>query len=163
MSSGPSIDIVSGFPGAQIEIDQIVSEITARENEERIARELMPDFFVGPNGKALPKELKKWIGTSRRNSLLKKARDSKLKNAINQLYRPGSFIGDGGTASVIKFEKATGLGLGSKGNTHMQKGREMLKYIETKILKQTTLSPSDRKLAMQLVKSLKKAMLEVKL
>jgi hypothetical protein len=155
MSSGPSIDVV---PGAQLKIGQVVSEITAMENEERIARELMPDFFVGPNGKVLPKELKKWIGTSRRNSLLKKARDTKLKNAINQLYRPGSFIGDGGTASVIKLEKATGLGLGRNGNTHMQKGREMLKYIETKVLKQTTLSPSDRKLAMQLAKSLKKAM-----
>lgn len=157
MSSGPSIDIVKGFPGEQIEIDQIVSEVIARENEERIARELKPDFFVGPNGKVLPKELKKWIGTNRRNSLLKRTRDPKLKNAINQLYRPGSFIGDGGTASVIKFEKATGLGLASKGNTHMQKGREMLKYIEVKILKQTTLSESDRKLARQLAKSLKKA------
>lgn len=158
MSSGPSVDIVKGLPGTQIEIDQIISEITAKENEERIAGELQPDFFVGPNGKVLPIELKKWIGTSRRDSLLRKAKDSKVINAVNQLYRPGSFIGDGGTASVIKFEKTTGIGLGSKGNTHMQKGLEMLKYIETKILVQKNLSASDRKLAQQLAKSLKKAM-----
>ncbi|MCQ2510085.1 MAG: hypothetical protein MJ116_06440 [Lachnospiraceae bacterium] len=158
MSSGPSIDIVRGLPGTQIEIDQIASEVIAKENEERIARELEPDFFVGPNGKTLPKVLKKWIGTSRRESLLKKAKNPKVKNAVNQLYRPGSFIGDGGTASVIKFEKATGLGLGSKGNTHVQKGREMLKYIETKVLTQKNLTASDRKLARQLAKSLKRAM-----
>ncbi len=157
MSSGPSIDVAKGVPGTQIEIGQIASEITARANEKRIARELEPDFFVGPNGKALPKALKRWIGTSRRESLLRRAKDPKLKNAVNQLYRPGSFIGDGGTASVIKFEKATGIGLGSKGNTHIQKGRELLKYIETKILTQKTLSASDRKLAQQLAKSLTKA------
>lgn len=81
-----------------------------------------------------------------------------MKNAINQLYRPGSFIGDGGTASAIKFEKATGLGLGNKGNSHVQKGREMLKYIESKVLGQTNLSESDKKIARQLAKSLKKAL-----
>ncbi len=158
MSSGPNANIISGFPGTQIGIDQIISEITAIENEYRIAKELIPDFFVGPNGKALPKKLKKWIGTSKRDSLLKKAKNAKLKNAINQLYRPGSFIGDGGTASAIKFEKATGLGLGNKGNSHVQKGREMLKYIESKVLGQTNLSESDKKIARQLAKSLKKAL-----
>lgn len=157
MSSGASIDIVKGFPGTQLEIDQLFSEIIAKENESRVTQELFPDYFVGPNGKILPKEYKKWIGTSRRDSLIKKAKDPKVRNAVNQLYRPGSFIGDGGTASIIKFEKATGIGLGSKGNTHMQKGREMLKYIETKILTQENLSASDRKLARQLSRSLKRA------
>lgn len=64
----------------------------------------------------------------RRESLLRKAKNPKVKNVVSQLYRAGSFIGDGGTASVIKFEKATGIGLGRNGNTHMQKGREMLRY-----------------------------------
>ena len=147
-----------GLPGNQIDIIQITSEIVAIKTELRTEEDLMPDFFVGPNGKILPGELKRWIGTSRRDSLLRKAKNQKLKNAINMLYRPGSFIGDGGTASVIKFEKATGIGLGSRGNTHMQKGREMVSYIEKKILTQTDLSASDRKLANELAKSLKKAM-----
>ena len=157
MSSGPSIDIATGTPGSQTTMDQILSELTAMENEERIARELETDFFVGPNGKTLPAEMKGWIGTNRRESLLNRAKDPRLRNAVNQLYRPGSFIGDGGTASVIKFEIATGIGLGRNGNTHMQKGREILRYIESKVLTQPGLSTSDRKLATQLVKSLRKA------
>lgn len=160
MSSGPSVDIAHGLPGDQISIEQAASKIIAKENEERIAQELKPvktDFFVGPNGKALPEQLKKWIGSNRRESLLRKAGNPKVKNAVSQLYRAGSFIGDGGTASVIKFEKATGIGLGRNGNTHMQKGREMLRYIN-KILSQETLSASDRKLMRKLAKDLKKAM-----
>ena len=116
-----------------------------------------PDFYVGPNGKALPAKYKKWIGVSKREKLLRKVRDNRLKNAIDQMFRPGSFIGDGGTASVIKFEKRTGLNLGKNGNTHMQKGREMVSYLKKKILTQPSLSKSDRKIATKLVKSLLKA------
>ena len=157
MSSGPNVDIAKGMPGSQIDIDQVISEITAKENEERIAEELEPDFFVGPNGKALPKVLKNGIGTNKRESLLKEAQNPLVVNAVNQLYRKGSFIGDGGTASVIKFEKATGLGLGSRGNTHMQKGQEMLSYLEKKVLTQPNLSASDRKLARKLADDLREA------
>lgn len=32
-----------------------------------------------------------------------------LKKAIGEVYRPGSIIGDGGTADIIKFEKETGI------------------------------------------------------
>lgn len=160
MSSGPSVNIARGLSGDQISIEQATSKIIAKENEERIARELeavKPDFFIGPNGKALPAPLKRWIGSNRRESLLRKARNPKVKNAIIQLYRAGSFIGDGGTASVIKFEKTTGIGLGRNGGTHIQKGREMLHYIN-KILTQETLSASDRKLTQKLANDLKKAM-----
>ena len=105
----------------------------------------------------LPAEYKKWIGVSQRQKMLKKAKNSKLHNAVDQIYRPGAVIGDGGTASVIKFEKKTGLGLGRNGGTHEKKGREMIKYIEDKILTQN-LSKSDRKLANNLVKKLKQAL-----
>lgn len=64
-----------------------------------------PNFYVGANGGVLPFELKEWIGVNRRERLIAKAKGSELKNAINQLYRPGAMIGDGGTASVLKFEK----------------------------------------------------------
>ena len=90
---------------------------------------------------------------------MKKVKNPKLKNAVNQLYRPGSFIGDGGTASIIKFEKRTGLGLGRNGGTHIQKGKDMVKYLENKVLNQP-LSNSDRKTANKLLKSLKKAIKE---
>lgn len=91
---------------------------------------------------------KKWIGVSRHDRLMKKAKASELKNAVNQLYRPGAMIGDGGTANVLKFEKATGLAL-----------LNMVSYIRytIKYLK-LILSKSDRKLANKLLKSLIKAL-----
>ena len=52
---------------------------------------------------------------------------------MNELYRPGAFIGDGGTASVIKFEKATGLRLGRNGGTHEQKGRDRLPDLHLRV------------------------------
>lgn len=116
-----------------------------------------PDFYVGTNGKALPAKYKKWIGVNKREKLLGKVKDRRLRNAVDQMFRPGSFIGDGGTASVIKFEKRTGLNLGKNGNTHAQKGHEMVTYIRKKILTQPSLSKSDRKIATKLVKSLLKA------
>lgn len=157
MSSGPTIDIAIGLPGSQMSLNQMISEKIATDNENRVEKELMSDFFVGPNGKVLPKQFKKWIGKSKRDFLLKKAKNIKLINAINQLYRPGSFIGDGGTASIIKFEKETGLGLGKQGNTHLQKGKEMLKYISKSVLTQPDLSLTERKIANQLAKALRKA------
>lgn len=90
--------------------------------------------------------------------MLPKARNPMLHNAVNQLYRKGSFIGDGGTAAVIKFEKATGIGLGKQGGTHMKKGTEMVAYLK-KIIRTQSLSPGDAKLAKQLIRSLQKAML----
>lgn len=149
MSSGGYIGLETGVGITQLNSRNFTSQLISQIAEA--------DFYVGPNGKALPKEFKNWIGKNRRESLLSKADNPILKNAINQLYRPGSFIGDGGTASVIEFEKATGLGLGKNGNTHIQKGKEMVRYIEKKILSSKKLSSSDRKMAEQLVKDLKKA------
>ena len=68
-----------------------------------------------------------------------------------------SFIGDGGTADVIRFEQQTGLMLGKNGGSHIQKGIDMAKYIENKILTQD-LSPSDRALATQLLEDLYSAL-----
>lgn len=131
--------------------------VTSQENEANVCKQ-EPDFYGGEKSKMLlPAKYKRWIGVSRRQKLLKKAKNPKLRNAVNQLYRPGAFIGDGGTASVIKFEKRTGLGLGKNGGTHERKGREMIKYIEDKILTQS-LSKSDRKLANNVVKKLKQAL-----
>lgn len=80
-----------------------------------------------------------------------------MKNAIKQLYRGNSFIGDGGTADVIRFERQTGLMLGKNGGSHVQKGIDMAKYIENKILIQS-LNPSDRELAMRLLEDLYNAL-----
>ena len=44
--------------------------------------------------------------------MLEQADNPQLRNSIEQLYRGNSFIGDGGTADVIRFEKETGIMLG---------------------------------------------------
>lgn len=145
----------SGSPQLTLENEEMAAK--ARENEKNIER-AEPDFYGGEKSKMLlPAKYKEWIGVSQRNTLLKKAKNPKLHNAVDQLYRPGAVIGDGGTASVIKFEKRTGIALGRNGGTHEKKGREMIKYIEDKILTQN-LSSSDRKLAERLVKKLKQAL-----
>ena len=117
----------------------------------------VPDFYVGPNGKALPSQYKDWIGTNIQKELLEQAENLQLQNAIKQLYRGNSFIGDGGTADVIRFEQQTGLMLGKNGGSHVQKGIDMAKYIENKILTQD-LSPSDRALVIQLLEDLYSAL-----
>ncbi len=117
------------------------------------------DFYVGKNGKALPAKYKKWIGVSRREKLLKNAKNKKLRNAIQELYHKGGFIGDGGTASALKFEKRTGLNLGHKGNSHYQKAVDMSKYLSNKVLNEP-LKKSERKMAKKMLKSLYKSIAE---
>ena len=160
MSSGESSGISNGTKGTQGGFEQLNSKMAAKDNEERIEKLLDNhiDFYANTNGKALPAKYKNWIGVNKRDSLLKKAKNPLLKNAVNQLFRNSSFIGDGGTASVIKFEKRTGINLGNRGNNHMQKGSDMVKYLRKILLE--PLSASDRKLATKLLKSLQKAMAE---
>ena len=119
------------------------------------------DFYVGENGQALPGKHKQWIGVSRRDKLLAKAKNKELRNAIDQMYRPGSFIGDGGTSSILKFEKRTGINVGRNGNSHVQKGSDMEKYIKNKVLTQK-LTSGERKIATKLLKKLRLALVEAK-
>ena len=117
------------------------------------------DFYVGENGQVLPAKYKNWIGVSRREKLLKKSKNAKLYNAVDELYHKGGFIGDGGTASALKFEKRTGLNLGKKGNSHYQKAIDMDRYLSNKVLKEP-LKRSERKMAKKLLKNLRKSIAE---
>lgn len=117
------------------------------------------DFYVGPNSMALPGKYKNWIGVSRRDKLLKKAENRKLRNAINQLYRPGSFIGDGGTASVLKFEKRTGEHVSKSPLGHYNKAKDTVVYLK-RIISNEHLTKSERKLANKLVKKLNRSIWE---
>ncbi|MDD2498191.1 MAG: hypothetical protein PHY90_08695, partial [Desulfitobacteriaceae bacterium] len=113
------------------------------------------DFYVSLNGKAVPSAYKNWIGVSQRNNLLNSVSNEKLKNAVNQLYRKGSVIGDGGTADIIRFERETGILLSKSG--HIQKGKDMLGYL-TDIVKSGNLSDKDAKIANRLINDLQKAL-----
>lgn len=130
---------------------RINSVIAVSQEEKKI------DFYVGPGGKVLSANHSKWIGKSQRDKYLKQAKNKALRNAINQLYRPGAFIGDGGTSSVYLFEKRTGLNLGKNGGNHKRKVQEMIRHFEKKILTQK-MSQSDKKLAGKILNKLKKVM-----
>lgn len=127
--------------------------------EYGIKKPRQTDFYVGPNGQVLPGKYRNWIGVSRRDRLLKKAKNAKLKNAIDLLYRPGSFIGDGGTASVLKFEKFSGISVSRNPQGHYFKAQETAKYISNKVLKEN-LSNSERKVATKILRQLQRAVLE---
>ena len=63
-------------------------------------------------------------GTTR-EKLLSAVQDDKLASFINELYRPGATIGDGGTADVLIYEFYNGK------STHLIKAQERLKGLNT--------------------------------
>ena len=67
-------------------------------------------------------------GSGKRNFLLNQTSNPKLKNAINEIYRPNGKIGDGGLSDAIRYELKTGKQVGGK--SHIQKGIERLKNLE---------------------------------
>lgn len=88
-------------------------------------------------------------------NLLSKTKDEKLKNVIKELYRPGSKVGDGGTAAAIRLEKKTGVPVGGK--SHVQKGQERMKNLE-RIISNPNVSSKDKKVAQKLYDDLSKAL-----
>jgi hypothetical protein len=81
--------------------------------------------------------------------------DPTLKKAIGEVYRPGSIIGDGGTADVIRFERATGILLSKSG--HIQKAVDMSRYFQ-KLVNSGNLSPTDTKAAQDIITDLNAAL-----
>ena len=103
------------------------------------------DFCVGLNKKVLPSKYKEWIGQSSREQYLKTAKEPKFNHAVNELYRAGSFIGDGGTADVIRFERETGVLPGRKDGSH------------DKQILLINLTTEERKLAEKILQDMKNA------
>jgi len=125
----------------------IVHEI---KEDERI-NNIEPDFYVGLNGKVLEAKYKYWIGENKRNYYLNKAKSVETVTIINELYRPGSFIGDGGTAAIRKFEKETSLNCGrilknGEVGNHKKKVQDSVKWIQRILLQDI---PSDDKILLE--------------
>ncbi len=91
---------------------------------------------------------------SKRDQLLNVAQNTKLRSAINQIYRPGAKIGDGGLADAIRYEQQTGNLLSPNG--HLQKGLERIKNLQN-IINKENLSPEDLKIAIDLLSDLQNA------
>ena len=87
--------------------------------------------------------------------LLSKVSNSKLKNTIKEMYRPGAKVGDGGLADAIRHEMKTGNLVGGK--SHIQKGTERLKNLE-RISKKETLTKQEKKIVEDLINDLKRAL-----
>lgn len=94
-------------------------------------------------------------GISVRDQLLNKVENPKLKNAINEIYRPGANVGDGGLADAVRHELSTGELVGGK--SHIQKAMERLTNLENIIEKQG-LSSRDLEIANRLLSNLKNAL-----
>ena len=107
-------------------------------------QERKPDFYVGSNKAVLESKYSNWIGDSKREKYLSIGQNDIYKNAVENIYKKGAFIGDGGTADAIRFERATGLSVGKPGTNHTQKGGDMVKYINRKVIVQD-LTDAERK------------------
>ncbi len=108
----------------------------------------------GPN----VKKATKGVGgakTSVRDELLGNVENLKLKNSINEIYRPGAKTGDGGLADAVRHELKTGELVGGK--SHIQKATERVTNLEN-IIKKQNLNPNDLKIANDLLKDLKNAL-----
>jgi RHS repeat-associated protein len=82
------------------------------------------------------------------------AENSKLKDLISRLWRPGAKFGDGSTGAMIKLEKAEGIVTSASGS-HIQKAEEAIGTAR-KLLNGNfgTLSEADRKVVFEIIENL---------
>jgi hypothetical protein len=90
------------------------------------------------------------LGTARMN-LLNVVQNPALRRLIEYSYRVNARIGNGSTADVIRFERATGILMSKTG--HIQKGKEVLKSLEG-LVNGNKLNPKDTEIARQLIDDL---------
>jgi len=94
---------------------------------------------------------------NRRIEFLNKANDPKLKNIIDQLYRPTASTGDGGTAAKLVEEVRTGTKVtrrsGNQEYPHLQKAIDKTKELR-ELVNRGGLSSSDESLARYLLNDL---------
>ena len=79
-------------------------------------------------------------GASIKDQLLNKIENPKLKNAINEIYRPEASMGDGGLADAVRNEFSTGELV--DGKSHIQKAMERATNLAN-IIKKQGLSSGD--------------------
>ncbi|MCL2853730.1 MAG: hypothetical protein FWE20_12015 [Defluviitaleaceae bacterium] len=88
---------------------------------------------------------------SRKDELMYNVENRNLKNTIRELYRGDARIGDGGTASAVRHELATGELVGGK--SHLSKARQRITNLE-RIIQNENLSKGDLEIAQQLLDDL---------
>ena len=93
-------------------------------------------------GSGSPGDPNNW---NHRDYYLEQAQNRQLRNAISEMYRRGSSIGDGGTADILRYEYDMGQSL-----RHLQKAQDMIKNLNS-ILTNQSLSEAERRLTYQLL------------
>lgn len=94
-----------------------------------------PDFYTGANGKTLLAAYKEWIGDNKMKETLESCESEEARAVIRSDFRKKSFIGDGDTASIRRFEIETGLKCGRNGGDYYQKVKDLIRQIERTLLK----------------------------
>ena len=90
-----------------------------------------------------------------RRALLSKATNPKLRNFIDNLYRPGAKIGDGGTADALRHQLRTGGLVG--GRNHLKKALQTRTDL-LRLLRSGSLNATDKEIAKQLLIDLQNAL-----
>lgn len=85
------------------------------------------------------KELETTLSKSTRDRMLASVKTEKGKQIISELYRPGAYIGDGGTADKLLDEAINGIQPGEK--AHYQKACDRVREITKTLIK--NLAPGD--------------------
>ena len=88
---------------------------------------------------------------NKRDTLLNAVQNPALRSTVDQLYRPGATIGDGGTAAMLRHEIQTGRAL-----THLEKAQGRIKNLEN-IIRTQDLSLGDLQIANNLLNDLRNA------
>lgn len=83
-------------------------------------------------------------------------KNSKLKELIDELYRPNAKIGSGSTADAVRHELATGEQIG--GASHSQKATDAVKSLERWLGNNPAATPGDRAAAENVIKDLMNAL-----
>lgn len=96
----------------------------------------------------------KLLGTTR-DRLLNRAQNDRLRNEIDQLYRPKSMLGTGSTGEALTLEKVTGLWISK--STHLAKVLQRRKKL-IDLVRSGTLSNSDKLIAREILLDLQKAL-----
>ncbi|HPT66404.1 MAG TPA: hypothetical protein PLI94_00010 [Bacillota bacterium] len=144
----------SGIPGILefVKVAATSAAATAQAEAAPVVEVVTKETKLPQNVSTETREITKGEIKTTRDRLLESVTNPKLKNAINEMYRPGATIGDGGLADAIKHELTTGELVGGK--SHIQKGLERIRNLEN-ILRKETLSYTDREILENLLNNLK--------
>ncbi len=98
-------------------------------------------------------ELENKLAANTRERMLASVKTEKGKKIISELYRPGAYVGDGGTADKLIDEAINGVQPGEK--SHYQKACDRVREIIRTLTK--NLAPGDEKVLAEEKEKLEKA------